>query len=47
MIDFKEEISKYRPVLNVDDVEDIVNDEIKDVMDLLQYITKQIQHDKE
>jgi len=42
MIDFKEEISKYKPALSVDDVEDVVNDETKDMMELLQYITKNL-----
>ena len=42
MIDFKEEISKYKPVLSVDEVESVVNDEVKDMMDLLQYITRQL-----
>jgi hypothetical protein len=41
-MDFKTELSKYKPVLSVDDVETVVNDEIKDMMDLLQYITKQV-----
>ena len=39
MIDFKEEISKYKPVRTVDEVEDAVRDEITDIMDLLQYIS--------
>jgi len=47
MIDFKEEINKYRPILSVDDVESVINDEVKDMMDLLQYITKQIKESKE
>lgn len=48
MIDFKEEINKYRPVMQIEDVETAVHsDEIKDVMDMLQYITKQIATDKE
>jgi len=47
MIDFKEEINKYKPVLSVDDVESVVNDEVKDMMDLLQYLTKQIKNAKE
>lgn len=47
MIDFKEEINKYKPVLSVDNVETAVNDEVRDMMDLLQYITKQIPTDKE
>ena len=47
MIDFKEEINKYKPVLSVDEVESVVNDEVKDMMDLLQYLTKQIKSVKE
>ena len=39
MIDFKEEISKYKPVRTVDEVETAVRDEILDIMDLLQYIS--------
>lgn len=39
MIDFKDEISKYKPVRTVDDVEDGIKDEILDIMDLLQYIS--------
>jgi len=39
MIDFKEEISKYKPIRTVDDVEDAVRDEIMDIMDLLQHIS--------
>ena len=47
MIDFKDEVSKYKPVLSVDDVASVVNDEVKDMMDLLQYVTKQIKEVKE
>ena len=47
MIDFKEEINKYKPVLSVDEVESVVNDEVRDMMDLLQYITKQLKEAKE
>lgn len=48
MIDFKEEIGKYTPVLEIDGVEAAVrSDEIKDLMDMLQYITQQITADKE
>jgi cell fate (sporulation/competence/biofilm development) regulator YmcA (YheA/YmcA/DUF963 family) len=48
MIDFKEEISKYKPVMGMDDVERAVqSDEVKDVMDLLQYITKRISSERE
>ena len=39
MIDFKDEIGKYKLVSPVDDVEDAVKDEILDIMDLLQYIS--------
>jgi len=39
MIDFKEEISKYKPIRPVDDVEVALRDEITDIMDLLQYIS--------
>jgi len=39
MIDFKEEINKYKPIRTVDEVEDGVRDEIMDIMDLLQYIS--------
>ena len=38
VIDFKEEVKKYRPVPSVDDVESVVNHEVKEMMDLLQYI---------
>jgi len=47
MIDFKEEVSKYTPVLSVDDVASVVNDEVRDMMDLLQYVTKQHKETKE
>ena len=48
MIDFKEEISKYKPIIGMDDVEKAVqSDEIRDVMDLLQYITRQIATERE
>ena len=39
MIDFKEEINKYKPIRTVDEVEEAVRDEIMDIMDLLQYIS--------
>jgi hypothetical protein len=39
MIDFKEEINKYKPIRSVDEVEDAIKDEILDIMDLLQYIS--------
>ena len=39
MIDFKEEISKYKPIRPVEEVETAVRDELIDIMDLLQYIS--------
>jgi len=43
MIDFREEIQKYVPVLEMDAVgEAAQNDELKDVMDLLQRVTDQL-----
>jgi hypothetical protein len=40
MIDFKDELAKYKPVRTVDDVDAAVKDEVMDIMDLLQYISK-------
>lgn len=40
MIDFKAELSKYKPILEVDGVEtSIKNDDMKDLFDLLKYIS--------
>ena len=39
MIDFKEEINKYKPVRTVDEVEEGIQDEVQDILDLLQYIS--------
>ena len=39
MIDFKNEITKYKPVRTIDEVEEGIKDEILDIMDLLQYIS--------
>ena len=48
MIVFNEEIQKYKPVLVIDDVEAAVEaDEIKDMMDLLQYISRKISAERE
>lgn len=42
-MDFKEELKKYKPVMGMEDVEkSIKSDEVKDVMDLLQYISTKI-----
>lgn len=43
MLDFKEEISKYKPILGVNEIEKSVNnDDVKDIMDLLAHLSKQI-----
>ena len=43
MLDFKEEISKYKPILTVDEVEEAVSgDDVKDIMDLFTHLIKQI-----
>jgi len=39
MIDFKDEMKKYKPIRTVDEVEDGIQDEVLDMMDLLQYIS--------
>ena len=39
MIDFKDEIKKYKPIRTADDVDEAVRDEIMDIMDLLQHIS--------
>lgn len=41
MIDFKIEVEKYKPVLEVEQVESSVqSDEMQDIMDLLQHMVK-------
>ena len=43
LLDFKEELKKYKPVMGMEDVEkSIKSDEVKDVMDLLQYLSTKI-----
>ena len=46
MIDFKDEISKYKPVRTIDDVDDSIQDEVLDIMDLLQYISGSCKQDR-
>ncbi len=44
MLDFKKEILKYKPILEVEDVESSINsDEIKDMMDILKQLSNQKQ----
>ena len=52
MIDFKEEIQKYKPVLGSDEVDKALGsdnylNEAKDILDLLQEIAGRINADKE
>jgi len=47
VIDFKEEINKYAPALAVDDIEGAVNDEMRDMMDMLQHITQLMKNNEE
>jgi len=52
MIDFREEIQKYKPVLGSDEVDKTMDsetylDEAKDILDLLQDIAGRINADKE
>ncbi|MDR2648572.1 MAG: hypothetical protein LBB94_02485 [Clostridiales bacterium] len=52
MIEFKDEIQKYKPVLGSDEADKDVNaaanlDEVKDILDLLQDIAGRINTDKE
>jgi len=47
MIDFKDEITKYAPILTVDDIEGAVNDEMRDMMDMLQHITQLMKNNDE
>ena len=43
MLDFREEISKYKPILEIDDIESsIESDDSKDLMDAFTHLIKQI-----
>ena len=42
MINYKEELSKYEPILEVDEIEDALHaNELQDMFDILQHIAKQ------
>lgn len=42
MINFKEELLKYETILEIDDIEkSIHSDELQDMLDILQHISKQ------
>ena len=49
MIDFYEELKKYKPVLEVEGLqEDMNGNDVKDILELLQYLsTKIATHEKE
>jgi hypothetical protein len=48
MLDFKEELKKYSPILDVDDVEAAIeSDEIQDIQDLLQNLLRRMNSEKE
>ncbi|WP_317368121.1 hypothetical protein [uncultured Tyzzerella sp.] len=41
MINFNEEILKFKPIVEIDDIEDsVINDEIYDIIDIIKEITK-------
>ena len=43
MIDFNEEIKKFKPALELEDIEDSINsDEVKDLKDLLLFISEKL-----
>ena len=42
-MNFQEELRKYKPVMGMDEVEkSIKSDEVKDVMDMLQYLSNKL-----
>jgi len=43
MINFDEELKKYKPVLEVDDLQDKVGgNDVKDMLELLQYLSTKV-----
>ena len=43
MLDFKEELEKFKPALTMDDIEKSVHsDEVRDIMDLMQTLMKKV-----
>ena len=43
MINFEEELQKYKPVLEVDDLQDKVGgNDIKDILELLQHLSAKV-----
>ena len=42
MINFKEEIKKYEPILEISEIEESIHStELKDIMDMLNHISKE------
>lgn len=42
MINFKEELAKYEPILEIDDIENTIHsNELQDMFDILQHISRQ------
>jgi len=43
MINFEEELAKYKPVLEVDDLQDgFGGNDVKDILEILQYLNTKI-----
>lgn len=43
MIDFNEELKKFKPVLEVDELQDGVNgNDVKDMLELLQHLSQKV-----
>lgn len=43
MIDFNDELKRYEPMLEMDNIEDSINSsEIKDIFDLLQHVYENV-----
>ena len=41
MINFKEELLRYEPILEIDDIEESIHqNELQDIIDILQYVSK-------
>ena len=47
MIDFQEELKKFKPVLEVEDLEGAAANEIKDMLEILQHLAGQTTAEKE
>ena len=39
IIEFKDEIAKYKPIRSVEESDEPLKDEVLDIMDLLQYVS--------